>query len=132
MRKLFFALVVVTLAACSSPRTAADSTTPPAAEVEAPTYAGEWDVVVRDTPAGTVTGSMILEGGPDGLSGKFLSNGRETTLRSVEPTEGGLKILFYSSEYMTDVYLNLNGEPSDDELTGTALDSYAVVATRKM
>lgn len=139
MRLLVFGFTVALLAACSSPKPAADNTqtatevttTAPAA-TSAETYAGEWTVTVRDTPAGTVTGTMVLEEGAEGLTGKFVSNGRETALRTVTSTDTGLKVEFYSSEYQTDVNFDLRGEAGADELTGTALGSYGVVATRKM
>ncbi|THH35006.1 hypothetical protein [Neolewinella litorea] len=132
MRPLIFGFLLLAAAACTSPQ-ATSTTAPPPAEVTTPaaSYAGEWQVTVKDTPAGTVTGTMILEGDPGSLSGKFVSNGRETQLRSVEETADGLKIEFYSSEYQTDVDFALRGEASAEELTGMALSTYGVVATRK-
>lgn len=124
----FFLLLVVSCSTPASTATASASTAPAAAPKS---YAGEWAVKVSDTPAGTVAGVMTLAEGEDGLTGSFNAGGNSTELRSVERTDDGLLIKFYSMEYQTDVDLRLQGMPGDDTLEGMALGSYKTVATRK-
>ena len=132
MRILSFLCCLCLAAACATPTVA----TPPAAEVPAPaetlTFAGDWDVSVMDTPAGTVKGTMTLTDGAEGLGGTFKVGANDVDLKSVERTSDGLLITFYSSEYNMDVDLRLQGGPADKQLIGTALGSYRTVATRRM
>ena len=133
MRFLIFSLSILCAVGCSTPNTATSTSSAETTGVSesAATYAGEWDVTVSDTPAGTVTGTIMLMEGEDGLTGKFSSGGSETDLRSVRATEEGLSITFYSSQYQTDVDMKLTGQPTDDTLTGTTLGSYRTEAVRK-
>ena len=132
MRLLSFACCLLLAAACSTPTVA----TPPATEAPAPaaalSFAGDWDVTVMDTPAGTVKGAMTLTDGADGLDGTFTVGGNNVDLKSVERTSDGLLVTFYSSEYNMDIDIRLKGSPADEQLTGTALGTYMAVATRKM
>lgn len=132
MRLLTVFCCLLLAVACSTPTVA----TPPPAETPvatpALTYAGDWDVTVMDTPAGTVKGTMSLADGTDGLEGSFNVGGTDVDLKSVERTADGLLVTFYSTEYGMDIDIRLKGEPSASELTGTALGSYMTVATRKM
>lgn len=131
-RLLLFSLVLA-LASCGTPKVTAPSPTVTApAPTAAASYAGEWTVTVSGTPAGNVTGQMMLAETADGLSGSFSAGGTSTDLRSVTRTDDGLTITFYSSEYQTDVDLKLTGAPDADTLTGKALGTYGVTATRKM
>ncbi|WP_116106383.1 hypothetical protein [Lewinella sp. IMCC34191] len=133
MRYLPILFCCLLTAACSTPRTA---TSPPEEMVEPDlgntTYAGDWDITVMDTPGGTVKGVLSLTGSGDELDGTINVNGSSVDLSSVERTDDGLMIEFYSTEYQTTVDLKLKGQPSADELTGTALNTYMTVATRKM
>ena len=132
MRIFSFLCCLLLAAACSTPTVA----TPPATETTAadalPTYAGDWEVTVMDTPAGTVKGAMTLTEEAEGLDGTFEVGGNDVDLKSVERTSDGLLITFYSSEYNMDIDLRLKGSPADEQLTGTALGTYMAVATRKM
>lgn len=120
------------VAACATPRTAPVPETPAAPATAQASYAGDWDLTVMDTPAGTVKGILTLtETADDALGGTINVNGSDVNLRSVERTADGLLITFYSSDYQTDIDFRLKGEPSADELTGTALNTYMTVATRK-
>lgn len=132
MRYLLIFAFLLILIACSTPQSTAttpETTAPAAAPSE--TYAGMWDVTVSDTPMGTVNGELSLQEGANGLEGSFTAGGQSTDLRSVGRTDDGLLIMFYSSEYQTDVDIRLKGEPGDDTLEGTALRTYKTVATRK-
>ena len=119
--------------ACSTPTVATPPATETAVAEALPTYAGDWEVTVMDTPAGTVKGAMTLTEGAKGmLDGTFEVGGNDVDLKSVERTSDGLLITFYSSEYNMDIDLRLKGNPTDEQLTGTALGTYMAVATRKM
>ncbi|MCP9235944.1 hypothetical protein [Lewinella sp. JB7] len=129
---ILFALLMM---GCSSTRTTAapppvvaETLTPPTPQA---TYAGDWEVTISDTPGGTVTGTLTLSETEEGLAGAFVAGGSTTTLRSVKATDEGMRIEFYSSEYQTDVYIQLEGGPEADVLTGKTLSTYDTRATRK-
>ncbi len=103
----------------------------PAGESTAMTYVGEYDVTVSDTPAGTVTGTLMITEVDGDLTGSFVAGGSSTELQSVSTTDDGLRINFYSAQYQTDVNMNLKGAPGAATLSGTTLGSYRTVATRK-
>lgn len=133
---LAFILCVLLFISCT-PRAAtvpAPDVLPETMTPETPqeTYAGDYDVTVSDTPGGTVTGSLMLMEGGGELSGNFVSGGSTMELKSVSKTDDGLRISFYSTEYQTDVTMNLKGAPGADVLSGMTLGSYATVAKRKM
>ena len=133
MRYLLFFFLLATVA-CSTPNAATpEASAPEVAEpVEAPTYAGEYDLRVMDTPAGTVTGTLsLVRGEGDDLAGTITVNGKATDLREVNRTDDGVSLKFYSSDYQMDIDMRLKGAPGANELTGTALNSYMTVATRK-
>ncbi len=126
-------LLTVSLVACSTPRASGTTSSQPteAPAAAEPSYTGAWDITVMDTPAGTVKGTLTLTESTEGLGGTINVNGSDVNLREVKRTEEGLLINFYSSDYQTDVDMRLNGEPSSDELTGLALNSFMTVATRQ-
>ncbi|WP_116126857.1 hypothetical protein [Lewinella sp. IMCC34183] len=134
MRYLIILLALACASACTPTRdaSAAATTTPATTTPDAPSYAGEWDVTVSDTPAGTVRGTLVLSEGDDGLEGVFVVEDAETKLRSVSATDAGLKLSFYSSQYNTDVNMDLKGAPSEQNLIGTTLGSFRTTAVRKM
>ncbi len=128
--------LLTTLMACT-PRVATDTAFPSVLpETKTPanpqtTYAGSYDVTVSGTPAGTVSGLLLLTEVEGTLAGSFVSGGSTTALQSVSTTEDGLRISFYSSQYQTDVDMKLQGTPGAEVLTGMTLGSYKTVATRK-
>ena len=135
---LAFCLSLLLFAGCA-PRAAATPQDAPDAmpEAMAPaspqgSYAGEYDITVSDTPAGTVSGTLMLMQEGDDMSGSFMSGGNTTELKSVTKTADGVRISFYSTEYQTDVDMNLKGAPGADELSGMTLGSYKTVAKRKL
>ena len=133
MRYLIYCLLLTGLA-CSTPQAVAPEVpASPPATAPAPSYTGEYDLKVMDTPAGTVSGTLMLtEGEGDDLSGTITVNGKATDLREVRRTDDGVMIKFYSADYQMDIDMRLKGAPGANELTGTALNSYMTVATRKM
>ncbi|MGB3800427.1 MAG: hypothetical protein WA952_11495 [Lewinella sp.] len=136
MRYLPIFFCCLLMAACSTPRTTTSNAETTAVTTTAPevadSYAGEWDIAVMDTPGGTVKGVLTLTDAGEELSGTINVNGSDVDLSSVERTDDGLMIEFYSPEYQTSVDVKLKGAPSANELTGTALNTYMTVATRKM
>ena len=118
--------------ACSTPRAVTEPTvTETEVVAEDASYAGSWELKVMDTPAGTVNATLMLSETADGLDGSLMMDGSEIDLRSVNTTDDGLVINFYSPQYQTDVDVRLKGMPSDEQLTGMALSTYMAVATRK-
>jgi len=95
-------------------------------------YLGSWDVTVENTPLGTVQGVLMIEEGENGLTGKYVSQGREFPLKSVSTDTDELNTLFYFSDYGVDVPFKLKGAPTSDTLIGTASGEYRVTAARKM
>ena len=135
MRYLIYCLLLAGMA-CSTPQAATPEVAapaPPPATSPAPSYAGDYDLKVMDTPAGTVSGTLSLsEGDGDELSGTITVNGNAVDLREVNRTDDGITLKFYSSDYQMDIDMRLKGAPGANELSGTALNSYMTVATRKM
>ncbi len=133
---LILGVLLVALTACTprsattpaSPNVSPTATTPVTPQA---TYAGTYEVTVRDTPAGTVSGTLTLTEANGKMTGSFVAGGNTTELRSVSTTEDGLRVSFYSSEYQTDVDMDLKGAPGAEELSGMTLGSYATVAIRK-
>ena len=131
MQYLIFLPLLFALS-CTAPTVTSTAPAPAPTETMAETYAGDWDVTVSDTPAGTVKGILTITDSGDGMSGSFSSQGKSTDLRSVERTDAGLLIKFYSDEYQTDIDIRLNGGPGEETLSGSTLGSFETVATRKM
>lgn len=133
--RILFTLAVLSLAlGCSTPRTNTTTNAPTevATPAPAPTFAGDWEVTVEDTPAGTVNGTLSLMEDNGEWSGTFASGGSTIDMETVRRTDDGLMVQFYSSEYQTDVTINLRGEPGDEMLEGDTLGMYTTTARRKM
>ncbi|CAH1001927.1 hypothetical protein LEM8419_02841 [Neolewinella maritima] len=136
MYRILLALSLLLIVACSTPRasggqTSIASPTPTAPAAPAPSYAGEWEVTVKDTPGGTVTGTLMLTETADGLTGAFVAGEQETELRTVTAADGVLRLSFYSAEYQTDVDMRLNGAADATTLEGSTMGQFATTATRK-
>jgi hypothetical protein len=134
MYRLTFALLTVLAIGCSTPTatspSGSDSPTAPA-PAPAASYAGDWDLTIRNTPVGTFTGVLSITETDDGLSGTLTSSGQTIDMRSVEQTDDGMRVEFYSTDYQMDIDIRLTGDPGDVSLTGTTLGDYTTVATRK-
>lgn len=96
-----------------------------------PSYAGTWDVTVKDTPLGTVSGDMVLAETDGALTGSFTFDGTTYPLTSAKKTEDGLAVSFYYSDQGMDVDVNLEGPATATTLVGQSLGDYMTTATRK-
>lgn len=112
--------LVLTLASCAS-----------APKVAAPTYAGTWDVQVKDTPLGDVTGELILTGVDEELAGRFVANGTSYDLKRANRTEDGISLSFYFADQGIDVDMNLKGTAASGSLVGNTLGEYLTTAIKR-
>lgn len=132
MRYLIF-IALLSLGCSTTKTTATDSTNaaPAAPPTKEASYAGDWEMTVSNTPAGTVTGMMTITETADGLAGTYTVDGQAIELRRVARTKEGIAIDFYSSEYQMDVDVRLAGQADSDTLEGVTLGSYDTIARRK-
>lgn len=110
---------VLTLASCAS-----------APKVAPPSFAGDWEVVVENTPMGTIPGTLSINKAEDGYSGTFDSQGSSYRLKSVNATETGLQVTFYFPDQDLDVDIDFRGAPTSNTLSGQTLGQYTTTATR--
>jgi hypothetical protein len=132
-RTLLFLSLLFTVA-CSTTRsssTGTESSPTTSAPAPAPSYAGDWDITIKDTPAGTFTGVLSIAESADGLTGTLNTGGDSIDLSTVKRTEDGVMVEFYSPDYQMDIDIRLKGDPDAPSLTGTTLGDYMTVATRK-
>lgn len=116
-------LVALTTLGCASKKVAVA----PAA----PSYAGDWVVDIAATPLGDVQGVLRLEKDEAGnYSGQFVANGAEYALRSATVGEGGVRAVFYFSDYGVDVEMALTGEATGP-LNGVTNEEYRTTAQRR-
>lgn len=109
----------LTLASCAS-----------APKVAAPSFVGDWEVVVKNTPLGTIPGTLSINTAEDGFTGTFNSQGSSFRLKSVTATDAGLQVMFYFPDQDMDVDMDLRGTPTENTLTGQTLGQFMTTATR--
>ena len=110
---------ILTLASCASAPKAAP-----------PSFAGNWEVVINNTPLGTIPGTLTIDQAEDGLIGAFNSQGATYPLKSVTATETGLQVSFYFPDQDLNVDMDLRGAPTDNALMGQTLGEYRTTAAR--
>lgn len=92
-------------------------------------FVGDWEVIIKDTPMGTITVMLTLERVDGKLVGKFVdsASGNETKMNDISESENSLTLSF-TSEYGD---LSLAIQRVDDEnVSGSLMDSFAVEGKR--
>ncbi len=113
-------LFILSLASCASAPKAAP-----------PSFAGTWEVVISNTPLGTVPGTLAIVTGAERLTGSFKSQGATYPLTSATATDNSLQVSFYFPDQDMNVDMNLQGPPTDDALQGQTLGEYRTSASRR-
>jgi hypothetical protein len=91
--------------------------------------AGTWNYTVKNTPDGTLTGTMNIQQNGEGYTGNLSSNDGKVDLNNVTIEDNQLT----SNFYIQGTYLELKGAFSGDTFTGSVDaggQSFPVEATR--
>ena len=91
---------------------------------------GEWEYVIKDTPEGDVSGTMVIAKDGDAYTGKLVSDIGELPLQNVTIEDGQLKAMF---EY-TGYEIGMEGKFEGDSYTGKCTVEYMefpMTATKK-
>ncbi len=91
---------------------------------------GEWEYVIKDTPEGDVSGTMVIGKDGDSYTGKFVSDIGELPLQNLTIQDGQLNGMF---EY-TGYEIGVEGKFEGDSFTGKCVVEYMefpMTATRK-
>lgn len=91
-------------------------------------FAGKWEVLLEDTPAGDATLIMTLERKDGKLEGTLTGNDVEVIeIERIEEKEGTLTVYWFSQGY--DVYLSMQ-KKDDDNISGTLVGMFVASGKR--
>lgn len=140
MRLLSLSLFVLILAACGTSKTATSTTasgtaveekTMSTAKAAADVFLGSWNYSVNNTPAGSLTGELVVSKTDGQYSAYILDDGTRYDMKDLKIDGEQLSGKIYYPLYGGDAALRLKHNPADGTLSGMAIDTYSVTATRK-
>ncbi len=95
-------------------------------------FEGNWEVAIKDTPAGDFNASMVIQKMDDKYVGHFTNQGSKVDLEDIRIEDRKLNSSFYSSEYGMDITIEAELQEDNNSISGWVLDSYKLTGVRKM
>ncbi len=92
--------------------------------------AGNWDFTVSDTPAGDVTGVMVITKSGDDYTGEFRTEEGTLELEDVKVVDNKLTANLSYQGYSLNLEGMFNGDMMDGEVS-MGYDSFSIKATRQ-